>query len=249
MLERLNDMIQERYGKGFSVRRIAAVGSTQDLSTHLQNQDLLVPIIVKDVFLGYGMVHQAVDLSHEQQEQISKLIRMILEPELYTEHLERTLHNLQIEKDVALESRTNSNGKLIYVYGQNAHRVQKIALDIHEISQNISYLPLQDVLSQIKSADELSELDGSTLVVDLEKDLSDEAHQLLIEFIKRQISGPLLIFTSARPAYQLSGVSQLKAELIELIKNQEFSVDRLPVDKVMLKDVLEMMYFETQTKA
>ncbi|MFN8846359.1 MAG: hypothetical protein ACK5V3_10615 [Bdellovibrionales bacterium] len=247
MLERLNDMIQERYGKGFSVRRIAAVGSTEELSTHLQNQDLLVPIIVKDVFLGYGMVHQAVDLNHEQREQISKLIRMILEPELYTEHLERTLHNLQIEKDVALESKANSNGKLIYVYGQNAHRVQKIALDIHEISQNMSYLPLLDVISQIKSINELCELDGSTLVVDLEKSLSEEAQTLLIEFIKQKMSGPLLIFTSARPAYQLAEASNLKTELIDLIKNQEFSVDRLPVDKVMLKDVLEMMYFETQT--
>jgi hypothetical protein len=247
MLERLNDMIQERYGKGFSVRRIAAVSSIDDLETRLHNQDLLVPIIVKDVFLGYGMVHQAIDLNGEQREQITKLIRMILEPELYTEHLERTLHNLQIEKDVAVESRTTSNGKLIYVYGQTAHRVQKVALDIHEISENMSYLPLQDILSQIKSAQELSELDGSTLVVDLEKDLSSEAQTLLIEFIERQLRGPLLIFTSARPAYQLTEKAKIKAELVNLIKSQEFSVDRLPVDKAMLRDVLEMMYFETQT--
>ena len=247
MLERLNDMIQERYGKGFSVRRIAAIGSSDDLNTHLQNQDLLVPIVVKDVFLGYGMVHEAVDLSLEQRDQISKLIRMILEPELYTEHLERTLHNLQIEKDVAQENRTSSNGKLIYVYGQNAHRVQKIALDIHEISENMSYLPLQDVLSQTKTIEDLLSLDGSTIVVDLEKQLSEDSQNLLIEFLKKQLKGPLLIFTSARPAYQLVEDSKFKSELIDLIKNQEFSVDRLPVDKIMLRDVLEMMYFETQT--
>jgi hypothetical protein len=61
------------------------------------------------------------------------------------------------------------------------------------------------------------------------------------------LRGPLLIFTSSRPAYQLTEEAKVNSKLIDLIKSQEFSVDRLPVDKVMLRDVLEMMYFETQT--
>lgn len=246
MLEKLNDMIQDRYGKGFSVRKLTAVENGRDFETHFNNQDLYVPILVKDVFLGYGLVHQATDLSLEQQQQISKLIRMVLEPELYSEHLERTLHNLQIEKEGTVQENTVSNGKLIFVYGHSPTRVQKIALEIHEISQNMSYLPLHDILPSLQTTEDLSSMDGSTLVVDLEKPLSLAAQDILVHFMATKKSGPLLIFTSSKPTYLLQEAQQLSSALLDVIKNHEFSVDRLPVDKVMLRDVLEMMYFETQ---
>lgn len=249
MLEKLNDMIKDRYGKGFSIRKLTSVDGQKDFETHLNNEDLYVPILVKDIFLGYGLVHQAHDLSIEEHQQLSKLIRMILEPELYSEHLERTLHNLQIEKETAQEttSQVITNGKLIYVYGHSATRVQKISMEIHEISQNMSYLPIKDVLSSVKSAEDLMSLEGSTLVVDLESGLSQEVQGLLIGYLQKQTAGPLLIFTSSRPSYQLIETSILTTEFQEILKNHEFSVDRLPVDTQMLRDVLEMMYFETQS--
>jgi hypothetical protein len=248
MLEKLNDIIKDRYGKGFSIQKLTPVDADQDFETHLNKEDLYVPILVKDIFLGYGLVHQAHDLSTEQHQQLSKLIRMVLEPELYSEHLERTLHNLQIEKETTQETEApvTANGRLIYVYGHSAIRVQKIAMEVHEISQNISYLPIQDVLSSIKNMADLSTLEGSTLVVDLESKLSAQAQDLIQQYLNMKTVGPLLIFTSSRPSYQLTEQGLLSAELQGLLKNHEFSVDRLPVDKQMLRDVLEMMYFRTE---
>lgn len=245
MLEKLNDMIKDRYGKGFSIRKLAAVEAEASTEMVIRGDDLYVPIYVKDIFLGFGMVHEARDLTLEQQKHVSKLIRMIMEPELYSQHLERTINNLEIEKTSVTDTDEEDHKKLIFVFGQQPTRVQKISMEIHEVSNNWSLLPIQDISSQLKSATDIVALNGSTLSVNLELGLNTELESVILEYLKQDLSGALLIFSAARPSYQLLEAKLISAEMHSHLMKHEFSVDRLPIEKNMLKDVLEMMYFSS----
>lgn len=245
MLEKLNDMIKDRYGKGFSIRKLAAVDAEASTEMVIRGDDLYVPIYVKDIFLGFGMVHEARDLTLEQQKHVTKLIRMILEPELYSQHLERTIHNLEIEKSNTTDTEEHDHKKLIFVFGQQPTRVQKISMEIHEVSNNWSLLPIQDIAKQLNSAADLVLLSGSTLSVNLELGLSADLEKVILDYIKQDSTGALLIFSAARTAYQLLEAKLISAEMHTCLMDHEFSVDRLPIEKNMLKDVLEMMYFSS----
>ncbi len=241
MVEKLNDMLKHRYGKGLSIRRLAGIEQSFSEETSLRGEDLCIPIFVKEIFLGYGLVHEARDLSSDDRNQVARLVRMILEPHLYSQHLERTISNIEIEKSLIEENPDAPKTKGLFLFGTQSNLVQKAALEVHEITQNFCYLPFMDVATQIKSAQDLESMDNSTLVVDLEKDLSAEHQNILAQFITESKVGPLVIFVGSKAAAHLS----LEKPLIEALATLEFSVDRMPLDKTAMNEVLEMLYFKS----
>lgn len=250
MVEKLNDMIKDRYGKGFSIRQLAGVLDSGNDSV-LKGKDLYIPIQVKDVFLGYGLVHEAQDLPTETHAHLTRLVRMVLEPTLYSQHLERTLHNMEIEKtegtsiNEMVDADEIEKPKCIFVFGQHQTRVQKISIEIHEISENWSYLPFQDVEKRMEKVSDFAELENTTLVVDLERGFSKEKQKLISNYMESSRKGALLMFVSSKPSYQLLEAGLIDERLHEHLKKCEFSVDRLPIEKNTMKDVLEMLYFQT----
>lgn len=241
MVEKLNDMIKHRYGKGLSIRRLMGVEQNLSEETSLRGEDLCIPIFVKNIFLGYGLVHEARDLSFEDQSQVTRLVRMILEPHLYSQHLEGTINNIEIEKSLIKGDASSSKTRGIFLFGSQFHLVQKMALEIHEISQNLSYLPFPDVASQVHSVQDLESLENSTLVVDLEKSLSITLQNILTDYVKRSSHGPLIIFVGPKTSSHLT----LESELLVVLKTLEFSVDRMPLDKGSVNEILEMLYFKS----
>ena len=242
MVEKLNDMLKHRYGKGLSIRRLAGIGQDLTEEASLRGEDLCIPIFVKDIFLGYGLVHEARELSFDDQNQVTRLVRMILEPHLYSQHLESTMNNIEIEKSEIIQRDTDEpKTKGLFLFGSQSNLVQKIAMEIHELSQNMSYLPFKDVASQIQSLQDLESLENSTLVVDLEKELSSSYQTILAEFVTKSARGPLVIFVGSKAAAHL----KLEASLMTSLKALEFAVDRLPLDKSAMNDVLEMLYFKS----
>jgi hypothetical protein len=240
MVEKLNDMLMHRYGKGLSIRRLAGIEQQLTSEVSLRGEDLHIPIFVKDIFLGYGLVHEARDLSFDDQSQVARLVRMILEPHLYSQHLERTINNIEIEKTSIYESNAPST-KGLFLFGTTPKIVQKAAMELHEFSENLCYLPLLDVASQIHSVQDLSSLENSTLVVDLEKNLPLVLQNILAEYLVLDKGGPLIIFTGSKAAVHF----ELESSLKDALKTLEFSVDRLPLEKSAMSDVLEMLYFKS----
>jgi len=242
MVEKLNDMLKHRYGKGLSIRRLAGIGQDLTEETSLRGEDLCIPIFVKDIFLGHGLVHEARDLSFDDQNQVTRLVRMILEPHLYSQHLERTMSNIEIEKSEIIQRDTDEpKTKGLFLFGSQSKLVQKIAMEIHELSQNMSYLPFMDVASQIQSVQDLESLENSTLVVDLEKELCSPYQTILADFVTNSVRGPLVIFVGSRASAHL----KLESSLMTSLKALEFAVDRLPLDKGAMNEVLEMLYFKS----
>ena len=241
MVEKLNDMLKHRYGKGLSIRRLAGIGHELTEETSLRGEDLCIPIFVKNIFLGYGLVHEARDLSSDDQNQVARLVRMILEPHLYSQHLERTISNIEIEKSEAITLNDEPKTKGLFLFGTQSKLVQKIAMELHELSQNMSYLPFTDVASQINSLQDLESLANSTLVVDLEKELSASYQSILAEFVNNSASGPLVIFVGSKASAHL----KVEETLLKALKPLEFAVDRLPLEKGAMNEVLEMLYFKS----
>ncbi len=242
MVEKLNDMIKRRYGKGLSIRHLTGVGQSFSLETSLRGEDLYIPIFVKDIFLGYGLVHEARDLSFDDQSQLTRLVRMILEPHLYTQHLERTLNNIEIEKSDLHSIRTASSPHSFFFYGAQAKIVQKVSLEIHEISENMAYLPFADVASRVGTLQDLESLENTTLVVDLEREVSQEQQNILSEFVKSSTIGPVIIFVASKASEHLS--SEYSDTLKQQLKALEICADRLPLERGPLAEVLEMLYLK-----
>lgn len=241
MVEKLNDMLKHRYGKGLSIRRLAGIGQDLSEETSLRGEDLYIPIFVKEIFLGYGLVHEARDLSFDDQSQVARLVRMILEPHLYSQHLERTLSNIEIEKSLIAENPDEPKTKGLFLYGTQPNLVQKTALELHELSQNMGYMPFSDLAAEINSVHDLEMMESSTLVVDLNRVLSFDHQKILTEFVTKSQKGSLVIFVAEKAANHLF----IEADFRSMLKNIEFSVDRLPLNKQAMNEVLEMLYFKT----
>ncbi len=244
MVEKLNDIIKDRYGKGFSIQRLSGVDELSTTEAIVRGDDLYIPIVVKDLFLGFGRIHQAADLSSDQKIHASKLVKMILEPALYSQHLEASLQNLEAmraDQDYASDTRSKS----LLIWGQSPYRIQKICLSLHEVSENWSYLPFADIQHNILSASDLIGLEGTTLVVNLNERVSFEKQTLIFQYLKAQQKGALLLFVSSKPARLLLDMGHLEENLTDILAVCEFSADRLPLDQAALHEALEMLDFRS----
>jgi hypothetical protein len=77
--------------------------------------------------------------------------------------------------------------------------------------------------------------------VDLDTAPPQGIQDLLADFIQSQVTGPLLLFVASKPSAHLN----LNAKLQVKLKDMEFCVDRLPLEKNALNEVLEMLYLKS----
>lgn len=95
-IEKLQRLIKSRYGKEIKLRQLNDARmheSSED--SHLIGDDLHVALKQNDQLLGTVVVPQASDLKAESRQQMSQMIRMVMEPTLYTWYLERKENNLK----------------------------------------------------------------------------------------------------------------------------------------------------------
>jgi hypothetical protein len=64
---------------------------------------------------------------------------------------------------------------------------------------------------------------------------------ILADFISNSTRGPLVIFVGSQATAHLKLEDKLKSSL----KTLEFAVDRLPLEKGAMNEVLEMLYFKS----
>ncbi len=95
-IEKLQRLIKNRYGKELKLRQLSDArtqNSTKDF--HLIGEDLHVNLKQDNHFLGTVIVPQASDLKSEAHQQMCQMIRMVMEPTLYSWFLERKENNLK----------------------------------------------------------------------------------------------------------------------------------------------------------
>lgn len=95
-IEKLQRLIKSRYGKELKLRQLSDArtqNSTKDF--HLIGEDLHVNLKQDNHFLGTVIVPNASDLKSEAHQQMCQMIRMVMEPTLYSWFLERKENNLK----------------------------------------------------------------------------------------------------------------------------------------------------------
>ncbi len=95
-IEKLQKLIRNRFGKEIQLRQLTDIRLQDSLNDyHLIGEDLHVALKQNDQFLGTVVVPDALDLKKESRQQMTQMIRMVMEPTLYSWFLERKENNLK----------------------------------------------------------------------------------------------------------------------------------------------------------
>jgi hypothetical protein len=268
---KLKQLLSSRYGKAFELRPLMDMSKLEKTSeTLVSGNDLFSPIMVQDQFLGTAVIPHGWELSEEKRKGIAQLVRMVLEPKLYNDFLERRESNLkcvqglhfsetnlalfgddrsyEIDEDFLVDT-VSSTTALIHLHGKLGPMVKKVAMQIHEFSNRWAFVPFEDVMKDLKTADDISNLGGMTLFVENVESLPGEMQNLLSEYLgsPRSLEEPLLLTASAIPIDELNAFISSPA-LLEEIQCVNLEVERAPLSSTALREVIELIFNHDETQ-
>ncbi len=273
-VEKLKRIIMGRYGKGLMLRQLVDLNKADKLNEHqLKGVDLYIPLRLNEEYLGTAIVPFADDLAEDKRSQISQLVKMAMEPVLYSDFLERKQNNLQqitdfefstenlevfedgtaapsSDDEMTDEEMEAGDGsqlltQIIHLSSENENALRKMAHQIHEMTHRWAFVPFQDIASQIHGVSDLVKLGAMTiLVTDIEK-LDQSLQSILVEYISEERSDqePLIISTSGLKASEIEKHENLLPLLRDEITINTFDVDRAPFSYSQLKEVIELFFF------
>jgi hypothetical protein len=259
---KLKEMVSSRFGKEIQIKTLSV--TSQSLSfPYMKDDRYIIPIICESQNLGFAIVEDAMNMTLEHKQQVADLVKVILEPAMYSwwlqkkaENLENQLHisdSLNIEKviedlqefseeppQVALVS------NLIHLSGKNLLHTQKVAMQLHELAHRWAFVSFKEIQSQIQTVEDLKQMGALTLWVEKVEALSPEQQAVFAEFAAEQQgeSLPLVIFGSQLGLSELMG-SQLNALLIDELSINCLELDKAPLNYPALREVLELFFFQT----
>lgn len=216
-VEKLRRLVMNRYGKGLMFRQLVDLNKIEKLADHqLRGLDLYIPLRLNDEYLGTAIVPEANDLGEDQIGQLSQLVKMAMEPALYSDFLERKESNLQQisnfesdpenvealeeaelsdledESDLDLEDDLDEKKQnllltqIIHLSGQNENNTKKIAHQIHEMTHRWAFVPMEDMASQIHSVGDLLKLGAMTIFVSRIEKLDSRLQEILVEYLSEE---------------------------------------------------------------
>lgn len=271
VLFKLNQLLSSRYGKALELRLLIDLSKLSDASaTLVSGNDLYIPIMVQQQFLGTAVVPHGWELSEENRTSLTQLVRMVLEPKLYSEFLERRESNLRsvqllefpstnlslLGEDNSFERETSfannatpSTTPLIHLQGKQNQIMKKVALQIHDFSGRWVFVPFEDVQNDLDSVTELCNLGGITLFVKDVENLSAKYQDLLASYLSlpRSLEEPLILTSSLIPVSELNSFIS-NPGLLEDIQAVHLAVDRTPLNSSALRDVVELIFYKDNSQ-
>lgn len=132
---------------------------------------------------------------------------------------------------------------VLFLEAKTPSQIQKIAVDIHEVSERWAYLRFQDVKDQILSVQNLMELGSLTLFIDDILNISDFHREILISYLQHAHSGqePLILIGSATSFQDLLSNDMLHPDLVKILEAHRLEVDRLPRTRDLFREAIEMV--------
>lgn len=272
-LVKLKQLLSSRYGKGLELRRLMDLSKLRvDSEPVVQGNDLYIPIVVQEQFLATAIIPHGWELSSEKKKSVTQLVRMVLEPKLYTEFLERRENNLQSLENLSFstsnislfgddeiysdEDFENSTAEattlitsLLHLQGHDSSMIKKVALQIHEFSARWAFVPFEDVSQGLQNEMDICNLGGMTLFVENVESLSAEHQKLLADYLKspRSLSEPLILTSSTLSLENLSS-RLVSAALNKDIQESHLEVERAPLNSVMLRDLLDLFFHKDENQ-
>ncbi len=247
---KLKQLLSSRYGKGLELRRLMDLSVLrEDAEPIVQGNDLYIPIVVQEQFLGAAVIPHGWELSSEKKTSVAQLVRMVLEPKLYTEFLERRESNLNAFADPEDYGSQTLITSLLHLYGHDNSLIKKIALQIHEFSARWAFVPFEDVCNELHEVMDICNLGGMTLFVENIETLSPKYQELLAEYLRspRSLSEPLVLTSSTQSLEDLSRCL-VNADLSKDIRTSHLEVERAPLNSKVLRELLDLFFHKEENQ-
>jgi hypothetical protein len=263
----LRGIIQDRYGLGIDLRFIQGVSSGNKLERDSFEFEGHVhfPIMVADRLLATAVIENGSRLSQHEQRTAGELIRLFLEPELFSKYLEQVTSNYEAEGKAAQQDSDESNlvqlnrksvwepesqsgnkslsSNLFVFESPNNKMLFRLASNIHELSGRWAFLNIKDIKSGISNAEDLRSLGTITLFIDDLSQLEVKFQELLAEVLlsSQPDQEPLFIVGSTSPIQTLIDENLISPKLSKLLQTYVMDAERLPKDPRLLQESLEIM--------
>jgi len=258
---KLKDILQERYGMGLQVKFMQEVSSlsfTEDGFLQACG-DLHIPIQVDDKLLATAVLEKGGELQVVEQETVSQLVRLFLEPELFNWYVQQMSHNMKsvssdaspnivslheafdVEESEYTDSEFSAN--VVFLEAQNPQLIPRLSHNIHEVSQHWAFLQFSDIQNEIQSVADIKTLGALTLVIDDILQVSPAHQQILNDYLSTSsvTDEPLWIIGCASRLEDLEEQNMLHPGLATILKAHRLEVERLPKDPKLLQESLEII--------
>lgn len=266
-------IIQERFNKNIEYRFIDLLKSddnTTSVRAFIRNDDLVINLSYQKVRLGHLIIQRGALLKESDRADIIDLVDFMLTPVIYNLYLKNMEKSILIEKAEMTErspniiplqqhqyneyeSRSeiytidNIISKFLHLKASQSMQRKKVALKIHEMLGNNFFLDYSQISKNILDASELQDLDKTTIYVDDLAQLERKDLVFLNSFIEKQDQLSLLMLVGSSMTdskiHQLNTTDALKNDLVGF----SFEIDKVPVEMQISEEVLEIMFFDTNT--
>lgn len=257
---RLRGIVQSRYGKGLQINSMMNLQDLRsDCPFEIQGQDLIVPIFNQDQFLGSARISEGASLKQDEMSTLSQLVRLVLEPELYSFYLDQLAHNSFVinpsksnvvslhkdhqDTDLNLNDNSEIKSNIFFLDGDTNQRKQKVASEIHDMMDRWAFLRFEDIQSQVQNVKDLKELGSVTLFVENFEKISEFHKEVITEFLRDSHwpSEPLFLITSQQSLMDLRNKDLIHPTLAQMLTAHRIEVDRLPFELARLQESVDMI--------
>jgi hypothetical protein len=264
-INKLKSIIKNRFGKGLEISRLTDLQSVgPDSDFFFKNSDLVIPIFQEETYLGTAIVPDAKEIDDRNINSISTLVKMTLIPVFYSQYQTLQENNLKIagisnvNADGGLDDFgirqvdkvSESAGIISHVIHLNGIKeiVFKVAHQIHEIDKRWAFLPFENVKNEFKSLETLRNLGNITVFVEDVLALSLEEQKLVADYKSmsstENSNEPLIIVGSQLDLKELASHPSISSEMLLVMNEQTFEVNRAPLTYAKLKEAVEILFFE-----
>lgn len=257
-----SELVKEKFGRRLSYRPIKLISDNTETvnndNFYSLGEDLIIPLKIKSSNLGDIIISHGSMLEPQQKNEISALLKLLIEPKIYSIQLKRTENNLQHAKTRAL-SLVDSNSvvplrrsekfkkmtlsQIILLKSHTELTCNKVALKIHEMTERNLFVHLDDILSSLTSVEDLKTLTDVTIYIRNIELLSKTTLAMLQDYLDLNLQdGPLFLVGSSlslEAIEQLVFAENLKKELLGFY----FDIDRVPLSQQISAEILELLFF------
>lgn len=273
-VNRLRQMIAERYGKGLQIRQLMDLtGVALEKESFTRGRDLHIPIQVNGSILGTAVVPSADDLNEKGRQGITQLVRMVLEPAMYKWYLDQKEANLveinkaQIEldnvrlfgedqlpsiDDIITENPEVLNegpemelvSHLIHLQGMSPTTNKKVALLLHELTGRWAFVPFNDIKNQLHSSQDIAKMGAMTIFIEKIEDLNGPEQELILDYVAEERFADEPLIITSTDLSLDMLADAIATKLNDEISVNCFEVDKAPLTTQGLKEVLELFFLK-----
>lgn len=257
-------LIEDKYGRHIDFRALKLIKEAST-SPYQEGDDLVVPLRLKNFDLGDVIIDRGSFLSEQQRAEIVDIIKFLIEPQVYSIHLKSTEESLKYIKNGGPQ---NTNANLINIFQQEepaqkllsnvihlkSHTEQsrrKVALKIHEMSKRNLFVQLEDILGSVSSEEDLNSLNDTTIFVADILQVNENIRKTLEQYLLKQKNanaGPILLIGSSLTMQSVENMSWNQSFKNDLL-GFYFDIDRIPIAQQTSKEILELLFFNTDLES